>query len=71
MRKILSISVIAFILAACDTYYWTHPGQWHEKYTEAATICQEYVRTDNESFPRCMSSRGWSQSYELLWGSEP
>jgi len=72
MRKITYISVITgFLLAGCNTNYWTHPAQWREKYTEATAICGGYVGTDNQLFPRCMSSRGWSQSDELMGGNIP
>jgi hypothetical protein len=72
MRKITYISVIAvFLLAGCDTNYWIHPTQWREKYTETTALCQGYVWTDNQLFPRCMLIHGWSQSDELLGSNLP
>jgi len=67
MWKLPALSLIAAVLlAGCNINYWTHPSQWREKYTEATALCQGYVRTDNQTYPRCMMVRGWSQSDELL-----
>jgi hypothetical protein len=63
-------SIVVSLLAGC-THYWTSPTQWREQYTEAAAVCQGYVRTDNQMFPRCMSGHGWAQSYELLRNGVP
>jgi len=65
----LSILVVS-LLTGC-THYWTSPIQWREQYTEAAAVCQGYVRTDSQMFPRCMSVHGWAQSYELLRNGLP
>jgi hypothetical protein len=72
MRKtITSLSVIVVSLLAGCTSYWTAPTQWREQYTEAATVCQDYLRTDNQLFSRCMSVHGWPQSNELLRNGLP
>jgi hypothetical protein len=72
MRKTITyLSVIVVSLLAGCTGYWTDPTQWREQYTEAATVCQRYVRTDNQLFSRCMSVHGWTQSDQLLRNGLP
>jgi hypothetical protein len=72
MRKMTYISVIAvYMLTGCSTDYLTDPTQWRERFTADSALCQRYAGNDNELFPRCMSSRGWSQSGELLRESLP
>jgi len=67
MRKAITyLSVIVVSLLAGCTSYWADPIQWREQYTEAAIVCQRYVRTDNQLLSHCMSVHGWTQSDQLL-----
>jgi hypothetical protein len=69
------ISVIAGLVLAGCTSYWSNPSQWQTKFSADAAFCESQASqglasaaSSNERhqqvYQQCMQGRGWPQSQE-------
>lgn len=69
------ISVIAGLLLAGCTNYWSDPSQWQTKFASDAAFCESQAtqgmgsmapspERNQQVYQQCMQGRGWPQSQE-------